>query len=237
MYRCRCGKEYQSKTWFQNHRALCELLEDSKKDDIYDDLPSKIEMWNCMKVILKKYETLEKKMQDHEKYIKTQKKKINIIDWLTDNYKPELNYNEWLSNIKITQNDLEILFNCGFIEGVYSLLIRCLKSVINPITCFDQRLNTFFIYKNDSWEHFDIEDFAKLIKKILFKFIKIFKIWKDQNKSFIDNDKNFEIVQKRYIEVMGGRYEDEVNTKKINSKLYKYLKFNLKNIITYEFSF
>ena len=98
MYRCRCGKEYQSKTWFQNHRALCELLEDSKKDDIYDDLPSKIEMWNCMKVILKKYETLEKKMQDHEKYIKTQKKKINIIDWLTDNYKPELNYNEWLSN-------------------------------------------------------------------------------------------------------------------------------------------
>ena len=55
MYRCSCGKEYQSKTWFQNHRALCELLEDSKKDDIYDDLPSKIEMWNCMKVILKKY--------------------------------------------------------------------------------------------------------------------------------------------------------------------------------------
>ena len=237
MYRCSCGKEYQSKTWFQNHRALCELLQDSKKDDIYDDLPSKIEMWNCMKVILKKYETLEKKIQDHEKYIKTQKRKINIIDWLTDNYKPELNYNEWLSNIKITQNDLEILFNCGFIEGVYSLLIRCLNSDINPITCFDQRLNTFFIYKNDSWEHFDIEDFAKLIKKILFKFIKIFKIWKDENKSFVDNDKNFEIVQKRYIEVMGGRYEDEVNVKKLNSKLYKYLKFNLKNIITYEFSF
>ena len=113
----------------------------------------------------------------------------------------------------------------------------CLKSDINPITCFDQRLNTFFIYKNDYWEHFDIEDFAKLIKTILFKFIKIFKIWKDQNKSFIDNDKNFEIVQKRYIEVMGGRYEDEVNTKKLNSKLYKYLKFNLKNIVTYEFSF
>ncbi len=36
---------------------------------------------------------------------------------------------------------------------------------------------------------------------------------------------------------MGGRYEDEVNVKKLNSKLYKYLKFNLKNIITYEFSF
>ena len=237
MYRCRCGKEYQSKTWFQNHRALCELLEDSKKDDIYDDLPSKIEMWNCMKVILKKYETLENKIQDHEKYIKTQKRKINIIDWLTDNYKPELNYNEWLSTIKITQGDLEILFNSGFIEGVYSLLIKYLQSDIKPITCFDQRLNTFFIYKKDYWEHFDIEDFEKLIKKILFKFIKIFKIWKDENKSFIDNDKNFEIVQKRYIEVMGGRYEDEVNVKKLNSKLYKYLKFNLKNIVTYEFGF
>jgi len=237
MYRCRCGKEYQSKTWFQNHRALCELLEDSKKDDIYDDLPSKIEMWACMKVILKKYEKMEKKIKEHEKYIKTLKRKINIIDWLTDNYKPSINYNEWISNIDITHVDLEILFNNGYIEGIYSLLVKCLKIDIPPIACFDQRLYTFFIYKNDRWEHFDIEDFTKLIRNISFKFIKMFKTWKDENKLFIDQYKNFDIVQKRYIEIMGGRYEDEINTKKLNSKLYKYLKFNLKNIVTYDFTF
>ena len=50
------------------------------------------------------------------------------------------------------------------------------------------------------------------------------------------NDKNFEIVQKMYIGV-NGCYEDDVNMKKINYELYKYLKFNLKNIIIYGFFF
>ena len=126
MYRCQCGKEYVSKTWFQNHRALCELLHDSKKneDDIYDDLPSKIEMWNCMKIILKKYEKLETKIQDHEKYIKKLKRKISVVDWLSDNCKPDIDYNKWVSNIIVSLDDLEIMFNNGFIDGIHRLFMK-----------------------------------------------------------------------------------------------------------------
>ena len=240
MYRCRCGKEYVSKTWFQNHRALCELLEDSKKDedDIYDDLPSKIEMWNCMKIILKKYEKLESKIQDHEKYIKKLKRKISIIDWLSDNCKPEIDYNKWISNIEVKLTDLEIMFKYGFIEGMHRLFTKYLQLDDKlPIKCFDQKMYVFFVYRNYTWEYLDFEDYEKLVHNISGKFIKTFKIWKEQNKKFIDNDKNNELVQKRYLEVMGGKYDDETNVKKLNSKLYKYLKFNLRNIVTYEFSF
>jgi hypothetical protein len=240
MYSCRCGKEYKSKTWFQNHRALCELLHDSKKDedDIYDDLPSKIEMWNCMKVILKKYETLENKIQDHEKYIKKLKRKISIIDWLRDNCKPEIEYNNWISNINVGLDDLEIMFNSGFIDSIHRLFMKYLPLCDKlPIKCFDQKMYVFFVYRNYTWEHLDFEDYEKLVHNISGKFIKTFKIWKDQNKKLIDNDKNNELVQKRYFEVMGGRYDDETNIKKLNSKLYKYLKVNLRNIVTYEFSF
>ena len=240
MYRCQCGKEYVSKTWFQNHRALCELLHDSKKneDDIYDDLPSKIEMWNCMKIILKKYEKLETKIQDHEKYIKKLKRKISVVDWLSDNCKPDIDYNKWVSNIIVSLDDLEIMFNNGFIDGIHRLFMKYLLLDDKlPIKCFDQKMYIFFVYRNYNWEHLDFEDYEKLIHNISGKFIKTFKIWKDQNKKFMDNDKNNEIVQKKYLEVMGGRYDDETNIKKLNSKLYKYLKFNLRNIVTYEFSF
>ena len=51
------------------------------------------------------------------------------------------------------------------------------------------------------------------------------------------SSENIESLQQKYFEIMGGKYDDETNIKKLNSKLYKYLKFNLRNIVTYEFSF
>ena len=238
MYVCQCGKQYTSKTWFQNHRSLCEMIRDCNDDDIGDDLPSKLEMWNCMKIIVNKYQKLEQKIKDHEKYIKKLKIKINIIDWLTDNYKPEICFNTWLSNIITTLDDLDILFNYGYIEGIHRLFMKFLPKNDNiPIRCFDQKMYIFFVYNNNKWEHLDFEDYEKIIRNVSNKFIKIFKTWKDTNQDFINNDKNSEIVQKRYLEIMGGKYDDETNIKKLNSKLYKYLKFNLRNIVTYEFSF
>jgi hypothetical protein len=238
MYICSCGKEYTSKTWFQNHRSICEMIRDCNKDDISDDLPSKIEMWNCMKIILKKYQALEEKVKEHEKYIKKVKRKMNILDWLTDKYKPNTNFNEWGSNLVITFDDLNILFERGYIEGIHNIFIKFLPKNDNlPIRCFDQKMYIFFIYNNNKWEHLDFEDYEKIIRCISNKFIKIFKQWKDENKSFMNSEKNNDIIQQRYIEIMGGRYDDETNVKKLNSKLYKYLKFNLRNIITYEFSF
>ena len=241
MYKCACGKEYRSKTWFQNHRTVCEMIRDTNKneDDIYDDLPCKREMWNCLKIVLKKYETLEKKVKDHERYIKKINKKISIIDWLSDNYKPIIDFNEWLTKLNIEMDDLEYLFKVGFIEGIHKVFTKNLRLENDdiPIRCFEQKMYVFFVYKKDKWEHLDFEDYEKLVHNITGKFIKKFEEWKQDNKKFVDNEKNAESVQQKYFEIMGGKYDDETNIKKLNSKLYKHLKFNLRNIVTYEFSF
>ena len=241
MYKCACGKEYRSKTWFQNHRTVCEMIRDIDKneDDIYDDLPSKKEMWNCLKIVLKKYENLEKKVKDHERYIKKINKKISIIDWLTDNYKPNISFNEWINKLNIEIDDLEYLFKVGFIEGIHKIFTKnlILDNDDLPIRSFEQKMYVFFVYNNSKWEHLDFEDYEKLVHNITGKFIKKFEFWKKINKSFIDDEKNIESLQQKYFEIMGGKYDDETNIKKLNSKLYKYLKFNLRNIVTYEFSF
>jgi hypothetical protein len=92
MHTCSCGKEYTRLKNFQEHRALCEMLKVSGNENVefLHDIPSQLDMWLAMKVIIKQNQKLQNEMKNLKSWVNKQKKKLCLIDWLNDKYKLNL---------------------------------------------------------------------------------------------------------------------------------------------------
>ena len=62
-------------------------------------------------------------------------------------------------------------------------------------------------------------------------------IWNKEKQRYMDYESIDEGYYKNVQKVMGGKYSRDETLRKIKFKLFNYLKFNLKNITQYEFTF
>ena len=244
MYECSCGKQYKRLKPFHIHRASCELLRLSKKSnqDIshLSDLPSQQEMWLALQTALVQIDTLKTKVERQERWIKRQRKKIPVIDWLNTNCKPDFTYEEWEQQIMLNQKDLQLIFDHDFVNGMYYIMQKRLdlaKESQLPIRAFEQKLNILFVYTGKTWEMLDADKMSTLIDKFHKKIHTLFVKWSDKKQKRMDFNDIDESYYKNITKVMGGSLSKIVSTKKISFKLYNHLKFNLRNIVQYEFTF
>jgi hypothetical protein len=242
MHTCSCGKGYQLLRPFQEHRALCEMINLSNKNQSTDhltDTPSLIDMWLAMKTLIRRNAVLEKEVYGLRNWANIQKKKLCVIDWL--NEEPAIiDYTEWVNGIVLDKDDLEMVFEHNFIGGVFHILKRLLPihgDISLPIKAFDQKLNTLFVCSGGSWSTIDKDDFTKLINILHHKLHKVFAVYNRDNKELIDNISNNENWYKNINKIMGGPFSYSTSVDRISSKLYNYLKFNLRALTKYEFSF
>ena len=246
MYKCSCGKEYSRLKPFHYHRASCELLALSKetKQDVSHltkmDIPGPLEMWMALQNALLKIEKLEKKIESQDRWIKRQRQKMSIIDWLNKKYFIKQSYNMWLDSIVLNRRDLQLIFDHDFVGGV-SYIIQKYLPVENqehfPIRAFEQKLNTLFVFNGKTWEMIDTDSFGKIIDQFHKKIHKVFVVWNKQQQEFMNYENVDESYYKNVRKVMGGKYSREDTLNKIKHKLFNYLKFNLRNIIQYDFTF
>ena len=229
---------------FQQHRACCELLAQSRREspesgarEEEDRLPSRLVLWQTMKVLLQKYEALESEFHECRAWIKRQKKKLSIIDWLNEHCRPSVDYAQWLQDIQIGQTELQWIFQHNFIPGMFYILQHNLpleKESDFPIRAFNQKKHVLFVFENNTWRMLDYNGTKKLVASLNKKLCIQFKVWGDAHPHIRENTGSDEWdinVQK----INGGKEKYEVVVRKISKKLYEYLKFNLKSQIHYEF--
>lgn len=243
MHICSCGKQYKRLKSFQEHRALCEMIKlasiNENKEHLLDT-PSTLDMWLAMKVLINKNTRLEKEVKKLRNWVGAQRRKLSVIDWLNERAPPEINYTDWVESITLDQEDLEMVFQHDFIGGMYHILCRQLpvcEGLDLPIKAFDQKLNTLFIYNNKKWSVMDRDDFKKLVSSIHHKLHQQFNIYNKKNEHLINNFSKNDIWYKNVSKVMGGPSTYDVSVGKINFKVYNYLKFNLRAVTKYEFTF
>tara|TARA_B110000046_G_scaffold140034_2_gene146565 strand:- start:5822 stop:6544 length:723 start_codon:yes stop_codon:yes gene_type:complete len=240
MHTCSCGKEYTRLKNFQEHRALCEMLKVSRNENVeyLHDIPSQLDMWLAMKVIIRQNINLKNEMKNLKSWVNKQKKKLCLIDWLNEKYKPVNDYLTWISEVELTHEDLYMVFEHNFVGGIIHILSRllCNNNTV-PIKAFDQKLNTLFVYFDGKWGIMD-HDILKNITHIIQRKLYIqLNLYNNKNKCQVNDTSNNDTWYKNVAKVMGGDLKYDTSVNKIRLKLYNKLKYNLKNVVEYEFTF
>lgn len=249
-----CNKSYIRKSAFNNHLAKCKFNKFCRTTNINEDEDENISLesmstsndslFKMLIMLHNKYEKLEKDYDLLKNHVYNTKKKIDIIAYLNENYKPKDNFDflKFTTNITITNNELELIFKHDYIDGILNIIINSIETLskehnILPLKAFNHKEYILYIYDNnsESWKIMINDDLINFIKYFNKKILNLFLTWKLEAEKKMDYDKFTEIYVLNMKKVLGGNFEKKDKANIIKNKLYKHLKINLKNIISYEF--
>ena len=242
-----CGKTYKLRANVDKHIILCELLHKSNRSiEENEDIPSLKKMYVLMLELGKKYNTLEEKINEMNKFVVKQKKKINVLEWLNANVRPEILFEKLHERILIKDEDIMYLLNNPFhdtLNGIFSRNIYNPSEGEYPIFAFIQKANIFYIYdKIDEdkigWHELSREKIIKFLNKVHMKLYNHFNDWTKTKKEEIRNNDNFAtICDKTLVKLMSVEFKQDSVLGKIRSSMYSRMKTDMKAFIEYEFEF
>ena len=244
-----CNKIYKRISSFKEHTLICEEVHKSKYLNDIDEkteeelaIPSMKQMYKIVRAFVVKYDALEKEVAILRKYVNKTKKRVNVLEWLTENKQLPLDFDAWLKTLHATPELLEYVFENNYITGAIKLLKNYLDTSINsdfPIKAFTQNKSCFYIFNDNKWQIMNDRTFCRLIANVNKHLFTEFRQWEIKHKAKMTRDSSF--YQNTYVKnmktLLGDNKPDEYIHKKIRTQLYTHLKQNLKHIIEYEFCF
>lgn len=264
-----CKKIYIRKTSYNNHLIKCKLCRfssncgktesesetasefvksDSESVVTMDSLKKDLTIHNLFAMVImlyNKYEKLESEYNELKKYVNVTKNKINILDYLNENFKHDFmnmdaggtNITKFIDELVIGEDQLQKIFKYDYVDGIFNIICDYInvKGSLVPIKCFNTKENILYIFDGELWLIMDDNYLRKFIKsfdkKILTKFVE----WKKIAEKTIDPEIFGEIYIQNMKKVIGGNYEKKNPASMIKNRLYKHLKVDLKSIVSYDF--
>jgi len=260
-----CGKSYSKKINLDKHVIICELLHNSKKTDCDDEdiiaIPSQKKQFIMLLELARRFSKMEEKVEELNKWVIRKKKKINILEWLNTNMKPETVFDYLYEKIVVISEDIDYLFDNTFVATLQHIFSRTLYKTeqhqldvetadtetkpnttqnLYPIFAFVQKANSFYIYESEEagWINLNREKLIKFLEKVYMKILKAFIEWKKvNNQKIMDNEKLSIMCDKTSIKMMSVDFKQEVILSKIRSSMYNQTKTDVKALVEYEFQF
>jgi hypothetical protein len=267
-----CKKIYIRKTSYNNHLIKCKLCRfssncgkteleaesvkpesesvkpESESVVTMDSLKKDLTIHNLFAMVImlyNKYEKLENEYTELKKYVNVTKNKINILDYLNENFKHDFmnmdaggtNITKFIDELVIGEDQLQKIFKYDYVDGIFNIICDYInvKGSLVPIKCFNTKENVLYIFDGELWLIMDDNYLRKFIKsfdkKILTKFVE----WKKIAEKTIDPEIFGEIYIQNMKKVIGGNYEKKNPASMIKNRLYKHLKVDLKSIVSYDF--
>lgn len=231
-----CNKEFGRISSLQNHSAFCAIQHEGRyaacNSELELDIPPIRDIYIVVQKLVKENEKLKIRINELEKFSQREKKRMCLIDWLNTNKIPTITFSQWVNNIKVTKDDFTYTLTnnclCGIMEIIKKNMIEQL-----PICGFDQKLKTLFIYHDKAWRLIEKEEFYRFTDNIIRKLGKQFDLWMKKNEQAIrKNSETLHLYTKKLYTT-----DTEEIAKRLYLRLYNHVKYNLKNIIDYEFTF
>ena len=245
-----CGKTYKLRTNVDKHMTLCELLQKSKKTGVIieddEEAPSLKKMYKMLLELGKKYNTLEEKVDEINKFVVKKKKKINVLEWLNTNITPSIIFEKLHDHILINDEDIHYLLHNPFndtLNGIFGRNIYNISENEYPIFAFVQKANIFYIYdknngENVEWQELTREKLIKFLNKVHMKLTKYFSDWKKKQMDEIKHNDSFAtICDKTLVKLMSVEFKQESILSKTRSSMYSRMKTDMKALVEYEFEF
>jgi hypothetical protein len=136
--------------------------------------------------------------------------KFNLNFFLNETCKDAMNIQEFLENIRVTFEDLLLIGDAGFVNGVSDILIKQLKDLEvskRPIHCTDSKRETIYLKENDAWNKDDKEKsrLKQMIEKVEYKNVVSLREWCNENPDAkVNNTSNNVLKDKIYMQTLQG---------------------------------
>jgi hypothetical protein len=218
-----CSKKFKMKKSLAKHMMLCQL--DNKDKNELTVIPTQKEMWLILQKLYADNEKLKKKVESLENIVNKDVKKMNMIDWLNENDKG-INIEGWLkTNIRVTLEDLKMIFMTDYIRGLSNILENNVNDTENnPFRAFSHKTKELYVYEKNKWKKCKKRDIMKIFDRISLNILKKSKEYdetlSDQEKYSSDNIQYLKNCDKIMI----------VDTKK-KEKYYKHIESSIIGLI------
>jgi len=223
-----CFKSFKRAGCYEKHIFQCQRRNEEK-------IPNNKELWDMITHLTEKYNTVQSEMEYLKNKMGIQNKKIDVLEWLNKQEKPNTTWKEIIENFEMKICDLDLIFQKGLIEGVVDIMIQYLQSFNSNdvIRCYEQKKNVFYVF-NGSWEILNKGDFENSYKTIYQKILSSFEEYKNVNENKMNNDE-FQIeFNNNFVKILCIQTPFESQSVRIKNKIFDELKENFKSIIELE---
>ena len=223
-----CFKSFKRAGCYEKHIFQCQRRNEEK-------IPNNKELWDMITHLTEKYNTVQSEMEYLKNKMGIQNKKIDVLEWLNKQEKPNNTWKEIIENFEMKICDLDLIFQKGLIEGVVDIMIQYLQSFNSNdvIRCYEQKKNVFYVF-NGSWEILNKGDFENSYKTIYQKILSSFEEYKNVNENKMNNDE-FQIeFNNNFVKILCVQTPFESQSVRIKNKIFDEIKENFKSIIELE---
>jgi len=211
-YKCdTCGKSYKHKTSLYRHVRICTLNNpppQTTQNEQNQDISSLLK-------IVKSSQDLQTKMMDVFKEMSqtnitntiNNNQQISINVFLNEHCKEAMNLTDFVDNIKVNSQDLNVLTELGHVQGYASIFLNALKnlpSIERPIHCCDTKKMEFYVKDDDNWGKDNGQKMEKAIEDISVRNIKKLKEWEQENPDYENNPQTNEQWNNIIKNIIGG---------------------------------
>lgn len=188
-------------------------------------LPTQEELYNLVLTLTERVCTLENMIHRQTKSTKATRsaQTLDIVEWLKRLETPEITYKEWLQQIQVTQEDIQLLFiDPTNLSKVAERILK--KDLKKPITNVPNASQTFYAYSKDekefaSWTKLNQTSIDILLRTIQQRISRELIVWKENNGDKLGRDEELNNV---YCKIMNTVFSTITNKcqKTMWSKIY-----------------
>lgn len=183
-YQCDgCGRLYKFASGLSRHKTKCLAQKQIKK--VVEKTGSSIneELLAVLRELVKANK--EPKVVNNNTN-NTQNISINMF--LNDHCKDAISLKDFLSNVKLSIEDLFKTKELGFAGGISNIFIKNLTdipSIMRPIHCSDTKRLMFYVKEDDGWNKDEGEKVEKAIEDVTLKQIKTLQEWESKHPDYL----------------------------------------------------
>lgn len=151
---------------------LCEL---TNKEEVAV-IPTQKEMWIILQKLYNDNQNLKKRVEQLEKVVNKDVKKMNMVDWLNQNDKG-INLELWLkTSVLVTIDDLKMIFMNDYARGLSNILENNIKdNENNPFRAFSHKTKQLYVYEKNKWRKCRKTDIMQVFDRISLNILKASK--------------------------------------------------------------
>ena len=239
-----CGKGYKTRNGLDRHLVLCEIVHKIKSgakvaEEVEVEIPSPKIMYQMILQLAEKYQRLEEKTSEMNKWVVKKKKKMDVVVWLNESVKPDYEFDKVADRVVIEEADVEFMLDNTLHETIYRVLFRVFVAddvVVVPVFAFNQKQGVLYMYEKEKWTELPADRLSRLLNICQRKISKAMLDWKKKHKDEINASDAFATrYDKAVLRLMSIEFRENGQTNKAKNALYNRLKTDAKTVIEYEF--